>query len=313
MRLIRGIHNIASAREALKKGCVLTIGNFDGVHLGHQKIVNQVTDKAKQLGLPSVVMLFEPLPVEYFAPKSAPVRLMNLREKLEEFKLTPVDFVMVCRFDDVFASFSAETFVKRVLVEQLNVKEVVIGDDFRFGAHRKGDYLLLTEFGQTYGFGVTDQMTLVEEGERVSSTRIRQALAEHDLSKAERLLNKPFYFKGRVIHGKKLGRKLGFRTLNLNPKRLQMPLQGVYSVYVCGLSEQKIPGVANVGVRPTVHGLRPSIEVHMFNWNEDVYGRHVGVEIHQFIREERRFESLDHLKEQIEQDVSEAKKRLALI
>ncbi len=312
MRLIRGLHNIRSVEDLLQNGCVLTIGNFDGIHLGHQQILQQVSAMARQRNVPGMVMLFEPLPVEFFAPHKAPVRLMNLREKLDGFQQTDIDFVLVCRFNDSFANQSPKDFVESLLIDQLKVKHLVVGDDFRFGKNREGHFEYLQQQGEKFGFEVSDMPTYTKQNERVSSTRIREALSDHDLAEAQRLLGKPFYFKGRVIHGKKLGRQLGFRTLNLNPKRIQMPLEGVYTVYVSGLSEQDVPGVANVGVRPTVDGMRPSIEVHLFNWSQDVYGKHVGVKVHQFIRSEMQFDNIDQLKKQITQDVATAKQILQI-
>lgn len=312
MQLIRGLHNLPAVAETLKNGCVLTIGNFDGIHLGHQQVLDQVVSQAKALGLPSVVMLFEPLPIEFFAPNRAPVRLMNLREKLEGFRKTHVDFVLVCRFDAEFANQTPKDFVEGLLVDRLHVKTLVVGDDFRFAKNRSGNFDYLYQQGKKLGFEVEDMSTLTVGVDRVSSTRIRQALAAHDLKLAQSLLNKPFSFKGRVIHGKKLGRQLGFRTLNLNPKRIQMPVEGVYTVYVTGLADQDWPGIANIGIRPTVDGLRPSIEVHLFNWTKEVYGKHVGVKLDHFIRSEMRFEDLDALKAQIVQDIARAKQMLKI-
>lgn len=312
MRLLRGLHNLHLAQAELQHGCVLTIGNFDGVHLGHGAILQQVHTLATQLGLPSVVMVFEPLPIEYFSPESAPVRLMNLREKLAAFQQTDVDFVLVCRFEAEFASWSAQDFVQRLLVERLNVRHLVVGDDFRFGHQRQGDFDFLTEQGRRLGFDVTDVATYEVDDARVSSTRVREALAVHDLALAKRLLGKSFCFQGRVIHGQKLGRKIGFRTLNLNPKRLQMPLEGVYAVKVTGLAATDWPGVANIGVRPTVKGQRPSIEVHLFDWDKDVYGAHIGVRIERFIRPEMTFDSLAALTHQIRQDAQAARQMLTM-
>ncbi len=308
MHLIRGLHNLGSVQGAFSRGCVLTIGNFDGVHLGHQAILQQVRDLAAASGLPSVVMVFEPLPIEYFAPQSAPVRLMNLREKLAAFQDSGVDHVLVCRFDASFAAWSADDFVQNLLKDRLNVRHLVIGDDFRFGRQRLGNFDFLVEQGEKLGFDVTDVATFEVDGERVSSTRVRQALAQHNLSLAGRLLGGDFRFQGRVIHGQKLGRKIGFRTLNLNPKRIQMPLEGVYAVKVSGLADMDWPGVANIGVRPTVNGTRPSIEVHLFNWQKEVYGAHIGVKIEGFIRSEMKFDSLDALTVQIQKDARMARK-----
>lgn len=307
MQLIRGQHNLERLKSEFEQGCVLTIGNFDGIHLGHRAILNQVSGLAKNAGLPSVVMVFEPLPIEYFTPQAAPVRLMNLREKLMGFQATEMDYVLVCQFDERFASLDAEAFIQRVLNHQLNVRHLVVGDDFRFGCERRGDFALLKDRGQTLGFSVEAMATYEVDGERVSSTRVRDALAAHRLDLAERLLGEPFAFQGRVIHGKKLGRQIGFRTLNLNPKRIQMPLEGVYSVCVTGLADQPWPGVANIGIRPTVEGERPSIEVHLFDWDKDVYGAHIGVKIEHFIRSEMKFENLAQLTHQITQDVATAR------
>jgi len=262
--------------------------------------------------LPSVVMVFEPLPSEFFAPDTAPVRLMNLREKVRAFQRTDIDYVLVIRFDAEFARIRAQDFVATILHDQLRVRHLVVGDDFRFGTERKGDFNFLTLQGRALGFSVSEMITYELNGRRVSSTLVRQALADNHLSQARALLGGSFCFHGRVIHGKKLGRQLGFRTLNLNPKRMRMPLEGVYTVYVHGLSDQPQPGIANIGVRPTVKGERPSIEVHLFDWDRDVYGAHVRVEIDQFVRPEQAFESLDALKAQIHQDVAQARPLLNL-
>ncbi|KUJ72654.1 bifunctional riboflavin kinase/FAD synthetase [Thiomicrospira sp. WB1] len=316
MQLILGRHNLTcpppELQQALADGSVVTIGNFDGIHLGHQAILDQVAALAKSSGLPSVVMVFEPLPAEFFAPESAPVRLMNLREKVRAFQRTDIDYVLVIRFDAAFAALRAQTFVDTILHRQLNVRHLVVGDDFRFGAERKGDFNFLTLQGRALGFSVSEMTTYELHGRRVSSTLVRQALEDNNLTLARELLGGAFCFHGRVIHGKKLGRQLGFRTLNLNPKRMRMPLIGVYTVYVHGLSNGPQPGIANIGIRPTVKGERPSIEVHLFDWDRDVYGAHVRVEIDQFVRAEQAFASLDALKQQITQDVARARRLLAL-
>jgi riboflavin kinase/FMN adenylyltransferase len=313
MQLIRGIHNLKNYQLDFSKGCVLTIGNFDGVHLGHLQVLTQLKKNADALDLPSVVMLFEPLPIEFFCPAKAPVRLMNLREKVDSFVASGlVDVMLVCKFDASFAKQSAKEFVQDLLVKKLQVKKLIIGDDFRFAKNREGDFKFLQEEGKQIKMEVEKQTTFMIENERVSSTRIRQVLSKYDLTEAENLLGSPFEFKGRVMHGKKLGRQLGFRTLNLNPKRNLMPVEGVYSVYVTGLAEHKVAGVANIGIRPTVDGLRPSIEVHLFNWEKEVYGAHVGVQLHQFIRPEQKFNGLDELKKQIQLDVKTAKNQLEI-
>jgi len=316
MQLIRGLHNLQCFQTELSQGCVLTIGNFDGVHLGHQQVLKAVDLKANELKLPSVVMIFEPLPIECFAPGKAPVRLMNFREKVQAFQTTQIDYVLCVRFNESFSSLTAEDFVQKILLDGLNIKHLVVGDDFKFGQKRQGDFAFLQQSGLVNDFSVTDMPTFGVETERVSSTRIRAALAklsedntfiEPDLAEAKGLLGKEFGFNGRVIHGQKLGRTIGFRTLNLNPKRIQMPVQGVFAVTVDGIANKPWPGVANLGLRPTVDGIRPSIEVHLFNWDKDLYGKHVQVTLEKFIRPEMKFNGLDALKQQIALDAQQAK------
>ncbi len=306
-QLISGLHNLDAVQSQLVDGCVLSIGNFDGVHLGHQQVLKTVVAQAKNLKRPSVVMLFEPLPVEFFLPESAPVRLMNFREKVKALQGYGIDYILCVRFNKTFSQLSAGQFVQSILVDRLHVQHLVVGDDFRFGTQRLGDFSFLQQAGQRLGFLVTDQPTFDLAGQRVSSTRIRQALSVPDLEEAERLLGKPFGFNGRVIHGQKRGRALGFRTLNLNPKRIQMPVQGVFAVTVDGIAHRPWEGVANIGFRPSVGGARPSIEVHLFNWTKELYGRHVEVTLKKFIRPERMFESVSALSTQIAQDAEQAK------
>ena len=308
MQLIRGLHNLSRFQADFANGCALTIGNFDGVHCGHRQVLQQLQTQAKASGLPSVVMVFEPLPMEFFAPEQAPVRLMNLREKVQAFKATGIDFVLVCRFNQQFAEMTAAQFIEQVLVQGLNVKQLVVGDDFHFGKGRSGNFETLQQAGEQFGFSVASMPSFLVDGERVSSTLVRQALAQlpPDLQRAEKLLCSPFCFSGRVIHGQKLGRKIGFRTLNLNPKRQRMPVQGVFAVTVSGIADRPWEGVANIGIRPTVHGVQPSIEVHLFNWQKEIYGAHVSVVLQHFIRPEMKFENLDALVAQIQQDVAEA-------
>lgn len=312
MQLIRGLYNLNGVKDALANGCVLTIGNFDGVHLGHQQVLQALSEEANRRNLPSVVMMFEPLPIEFFAPDKAPVRIMNLREKIQAFQQTEIDYVLMVRFNSQFAGLSAEQFVKQILLQGLNVKHLVVGDDFRFGKHRQGDFSYLSTQGQANGFSVTDMPTygVTCDGHllcRVSSTRVRAALAKPDLDEAKSLLGKPFKFNGRVIHGQKLGRTIGFPTLNLNPKRLQMPVIGVYAVTVDGIADRPWPAIANLGLRPTVDGVRPSIEVHLFNWCQDLYGKHVDVTLEKYIRPEMKFDGIEALKQQIQLDADTAK------
>ncbi|UQB43487.1 bifunctional riboflavin kinase/FAD synthetase [Thiomicrospira microaerophila] len=310
MRLIRGLHNLTRFRLEFAAGSVVTIGNFDGVHLGHQCVLDKVMTQARKQGLPSVVMVFEPFPIEFFSPENAPVRLMNLREKVRALAEYGVDYLLCVSFNQAFAQLSAADFVSNVLQQGLNVRQLVIGDDFRFGHQRQGDFEFLLNWGQASGCEVQAMPTMKIDGHRVSSTRVREVLAAPDLVEAQRLMGQAFRFEGRVIHGQKLGRTIGFPTLNLNPKRLQMPVSGVFAVTVKGLSDKPWPGVANIGVRPTVQGQRPSIEVHLFDWQKMVYGAHVEVRLEAFIRPEMKFSGLPALQSQIAQDAEQARQLL---
>ena len=305
MELIRGRHNLRPHH----RGCVATIGNFDGVHLGHQAVLAALRDKAQDLDLPATVILFEPQPLEYLRPEAAPSRLTRLREKLVQIRRCGIDRVLLLGFDQRLAALEAEDFVDRILVAGLGVRHLYVGDDFRFGAGRRGDFKLLGRLGQAAGFGVESLATVTHQGERVSSTRIRRALAAGDLAAAEACLGRPYALVGRVGHGHRRGRTIGFPTLNIALHRRVSPLQGVFAVKVAGLADQPLPGVANLGVRPTVGGdLKPLLEVHLFDFDQQVYGRLVEVTFVEFIREERKFESFDQLRRQIELDAAAARR-----
>ncbi|MGD8108034.1 bifunctional riboflavin kinase/FAD synthetase [Pantoea sp. FN0302] len=308
MKFIRGIHNLRTQPD----GCVLTIGNFDGVHRGHQALLARLCEEGRQRHLPVVVMLFEPQPLELFAADKAPARLTRLRDKLKYLAQAGVDAVLCVRFDRSFAAVSAQSFVNDLLVDKLGVRFLAVGDDFRFGAGREGDFLLLQKAGVEYGFDVISTQTFSEGGKRISSTAIRQALANDDLSLAQSLLGHPFALSGRVVHGDALGRTIGFPTANVLLRRMVSPVKGVYAVEVHGLSEQPLPGVANIGTRPTVAGLRQQLEVHLLDISMNMYGRHIDVVLRQKIRNEQRFPSLDALKEQIAKDVVTAREFFGL-
>ncbi|MBV8043801.1 bifunctional riboflavin kinase/FAD synthetase [Pluralibacter sp.] len=298
MKLIRGIHNLGQAPH----GCVLTIGNFDGVHRGHQALLQRLHVEGRERGLPVVVMIFEPQPLELFAVDKAPARLTRLREKLRYLAESGVDYVLCVRFDRRFAAFTAQAFIGELLVKRLGVQYLAIGDDFRFGAGREGDFLLLQKAGAEFGFDVTSTQTFCEGGMRISSTAIRQALANDDLGLAQTLLGHPFTISGRVVHGDELGRTIGFPTANLPLRRQVSPVKGVYAVEVTGLGDTPLPGVANIGTRPTVAGVRQQLEVHLLDVVMDLYGRHIDVILRKKIRNEQRFASLDELKAQIARD-----------
>ncbi|MGJ0578849.1 bifunctional riboflavin kinase/FAD synthetase [Xenorhabdus bovienii] len=303
MELIRGVHNI----RARHHGCVLTIGNFDGVHRGHQALLKHLKQEGLRSGLPTMVMIFELQPLEVFAADKAPARLTRLRDKIRYLSQYGVDYLLCVKFDRCFAANSPEAFVSRLLVEKLGVKFLAIGDDFRFGKNRLGDFHYLQQAGKQYGFDVASTDSFCDSGLRISSTAIRQALQDDDLALAETLLGHPYSISGRVVHGNRLGRTIGFPTANLPLKRLVAPVKGVYAVEVYGLGDKPLPGVANIGNRPTVSGLGQQLEVHLIDTQMDLYGRHIDVVLRKKLRDEQRFASLDALKQQIANDVVAAR------
>lgn len=308
MRLIRGLHNLKS----LTSGCVASIGNFDGVHLGHQALFQALKAQGLRLGLPVCLICFEPQPLEYFARDKAPPRLTKLREKLRLMNDFGIDQVLLLKFNHQLAQMDAEDFVRRILVEGLDVRFLYVGDDFRFGQGRKGDIELLNTMGREGGFELGQLDTLIQAKERVSSTRIRAALQEANLDEARACLGRAYSLCGRVEHGNKRGRTIGFPTANLNLQRRNPPISGVFAVRVHGLAEGPAwPGVANLGTRPTVAG--PSkrlLEVHLFDFEGDLYGRRIRVELVRRLRPEQRFESFEALRQQIEFDAIQARQVL---
>ncbi|WP_455222015.1 bifunctional riboflavin kinase/FAD synthetase [Kaarinaea lacus] len=307
MELIRGLQNL----KPHHKGCVATIGNFDGVHLGHQAVIRQVMDKARELGLPVTVITFEPQPQEYFRPDEVPSRLTRFREKLLVLETLFVDRVLCLRFNKQLASLTADEFVQQILVDGLGVKYLVVGDDFKFGKGRSGNFEYLQSIGPELGFEVSDTDSFSFAGERVSSTRIREALESGDLLLAKQMLGRDYSMCGRVAHGDKRGRTIGFPTANIYLHRKSSPLYGVYSVQLHSKHPQIggriVNGIANVGQRPTVGGTRTLLEVHLFDFSGDIYGAYVDVIFLQKIRDEHRFESFEALKAQIARDVEQAK------
>lgn len=303
MELIRGIHNLRDRHV----GCVATIGNFDGVHLGHQQVLRDLKQQAKTINVPLMVIVFEPQPQEFFTHGVVPPRLTRLREKYLTLREHGVDRVLAIQFNQSFSALRAEQFIQQVLVEGLGVKSLVVGDDFRFGKDRNGDFTLLQQTGHDFGFDVASVASLGLEGERVSSTRIRESLLRGDLLTARQLLGRPYHMCGRVAHGDKLGRKLGFPTANIHLHRLVSPISGIFAVEVKGLEAKPIKGVANVGTRPTVGGTRSLLEVYLFDFEEEIYGRYVEVAFLEKYRDEEHYSSLDLLKEQIEKDVKWAR------
>ena len=307
MELIRGLHNL----RARHHGCVATIGNFDGVHLGHQAVLGQLAEKAASMCLPTTVITFEPQPQEYFSHGETPPRLTRFREKLKALQRFSVDRVLCLAFNRSLAEMEPEAFIRNVLVDGLGLRYLVVGDDFRFGNGRRGDFSMLQQAGKEHGFEVVHMHTFSLDGERVSSTRIREALQVGDLSLAAQMLGRPYRMCGRVAHGNRLGRTIGFPTANIFLHRKKTPVDGVFAVEMFGIEGEPVPGVANVGTRPTVDGTRSLLEVHLFDFSADLYGRYVHVDFLHRIREERRFESFDALKAQILRDAEEARQFFA--
>lgn len=303
MELIRGIHNLQHQPD----GCVLSIGNFDGIHLGHHAVLSRLLEEAKRLQVPATVMTFEPQPAELFSGDNAPARLSRLRDKFVQLKKLQLDRLLCVSFTREFANLSANDFIEQLLIKHLNVKFLVVGDDFHFGYQRQGDFALLKEAGKKYGFEVVDTQSLSQDAFRISSTRIRDALAKGHLQAAEKMLGRKYSIAGRVGHGQKLGRTIGVPTANLCLKRRVSPVSGVFAVSILGIDNQQYQGVANIGRRPTVQGERQQLEVHIFDFQGDLYGLQLEVILNKKLRDEVRFNSFAELKNQIEKDIEQAK------
>jgi riboflavin kinase / FMN adenylyltransferase len=295
-----------------KTPVALTIGNFDGVHLGHQAMLIRLKDAAKRLGLPACVMTFEPHPREFFAPDQAPTRLTSLREKLKYLIQAEVDCIHVCHFNYDFARISPEQFIMRILNRELSVRWLLVGDDFRFGARRAGDFAMLQAYSAANGFTVEVMLSVTIDNQRISSTATRQALAAGNLYQARKLLGRPYSISGRVIDGDKLGKQIGFPTANIQLNYNRPPLSGIFVVTVHGVMkaspETILPGVASLGIRPTTHeNGKPVLEVHLFDFNQDIYGQHLQVDFLHKLRDEEKYADIHTLIVQIKKDVVQAK------
>lgn len=306
MELVRGLANLRDPH----RGSVVTIGNYDGVHRGHQHMLATVTARARELGMPATVVTFEPTPREYFEGDSAPARLMRLREKLEALPLYGVDRVVVLRFDRRMQAMGADEFVERLLVRGLGARHVVVGHDFHYARRREGNIDTLRAAGTRHGYAVEEVGRFLVDGERVSSSLVREALGRGDLARAGLLLGRPYRMAGRVRRGQQLGRRLGYPTANLALHRKVVPLWGVFAVRVSGAGLVDHPAVASLGTRPTIDGTEPLLEVHVFDHDGDLYGRYLDVDFVRRLRDERRFESLDSLVEQMHRDAAEARELL---
>ncbi len=313
MRVYRGLPNQAS-----RTPCALTIGNFDGVHRGHQVLLGRVRAAADRLGLPACVMTFEPHPREFFAqqagqPERAPTRISNLRDKLAALATAGIDRVIVEHFNARFAARSAQEFVSQVLVDACHVRWVMVGEDFCFGARRAGNVALLEQAGHEQGFAVESLAAVKDGSERISSSAVRAALAAADFARAAQLLGRPFAISGHIVEGAKLGRTLGYPTLNLRVAHGHPAVQGIFVVRVHGVAEHPVPGVASLGKRPTVDDSgRVLLEVHLFDFAQNVYGRLVRVEFLKKLRDEEKFADLTELRYAIERDAREARSYFGL-
>jgi riboflavin kinase/FMN adenylyltransferase len=303
MQILRSVPDAAISPVAL------TIGNFDGVHLGHQAMLAKLRSAAAARGLPACVMTFEPHPREFFAPDQAPVRLTSMREKLELLARHGVERVQLCRFNFALAQVTAQEFIERILVRGLGTRWLQVGDDFRFGARRAGNIGMLQAQAAHCSFEVEAMATVTLDGERVSSTAVREALAAGDVAKAARLLGRPYSISGRVVRGDRLGRELGFPTANVQMKHNRPPLSGIFAVEFSLSDGVPRQGVASLGVRPTVkaQGAAPVLEVYLFDFKEEIYGEHVRVDFLHKFRDEAKYVDLDTLKRQITRDVADAR------
>ena len=318
MELVRGLHNLGlrarrPARRPAEGGCVLTVGNYDGVHLGHQQMIAMVKRRAQEFRCAATVLVFEPSSKEFIDPAGAPPRLTRWREKFVALAAQGVERLVTLRFDDEMRCKSPQQFVEQLIVEGLGVRHMVVGDDFRYGTKAGGSIDRLREAGRIHGFGVEQMAPFVADGVRVSSTAVRERLERGDYGGAARLLGRPYRMQGRVVHGQALGRTLGFPTANLRLMRRKSPIWGVLAVRVYGIAAKPLDGVASLGTRPTVNGVEPLLEVHVFDYSGDLYGRRLEVEFVAKLRDEARFDSLDSMMVQMRVDAAQARDQLSKV
>jgi riboflavin kinase / FMN adenylyltransferase len=295
------------------RGSVVCIGAFDGVHCGHRALLRRVRERADALGVQAIAVSFEPIPREFFARSTPVPRLDNVRGKIQQIRDSGIDLLMLMRFNAALAAMPAEAFVEQILVHRLHAREVWVGADFRFGHARRGDVELLRELGEAHGFRaeVFGEFTLGNE--RVRSSAIRELLGDGDFQSAERLLGRRFSIGGHVVYGKQLGRKLGYPTANIRLGRRTSPINGIFAVRVHGIAAHALPGVASLGVRPTVNGIEPLLEAHLFDFDGDLYGRRIEVEFVSKLRDEEKFDTLEAMVEQIDRDAAQAREQLDLL
>ncbi|HME38395.1 MAG TPA: bifunctional riboflavin kinase/FAD synthetase [Steroidobacteraceae bacterium] len=309
MELVRGLHNISHRH----RGCVLTVGNYDGVHLGHQRMIGVLKARAAQLGSAATVLAFEPSSKEFIDPEAAPPRLTRWREKYCALAAQGVERLVTLRFDECMRGMTPRSFVDELIVGKLGTRHIVVGDDFRYGSKAGGTIESLRAAGEAHGFGVEQIPPFVFDGVRVSSTAVRERLEYADYLGAARLLGRPYSMQGRVVHGRCLGRTLGFPTANLRLMRRKSPVWGILAVWAHGIESRPLPGVASLGTRPTVNGIEPLLEVHVFDFSGDLYGRGIEVEFVAKLRDEVKFDSLEAMMVQMKFDASQARDLLSKV
>ena len=309
MELVRGLHNISRRHQ----GCVLTVGNYDGVHLGHQQMIGALKARAAQFRSAATVLVFEPSSKEFIDPDGAPPRLTRWREKFLALAALGVDRLVTLRFDERMRAMTPRSFVDELIVEKLGTRHMVVGDDFRYGSNAGGTIETLRAAGQAHGFGVEQIAPFVFDGVRVSSTAVRERLELADYPGAARLLGRPYRMLGRVVPGRRLGRTLGFPTANLRLMRRKSPVWGISAVWTYGIDSRPLPGVASLGTRPTVNGTEPLLEVHVFDFCGDLYGRAIEVEFVAKLRDEVKFDSLEAMTAQMQVDARQAREFLSKV
>ena len=309
MRLVRHLGDLP--HDELERGSVVTIGAYDGLHLGHQRLLERARAAASDMDFATVVLSFEPTPKEFFQAASPPARLMRFREKFDALDALGIDLFYCPRFSAAMRDISAADFIRRLLVHGLNARRVVIGDDFRFARRREGGPAELERAGRALGFDIEQVGSVFVGDERVSSTAIRSACMAGDMALASRLLGRPYRMSGKVVRGERVGRTLGYPTANVDLRRRQSPVMGIFAVRVAGLADQPLDGVASVGSRPTFNGSKPLLEVHLFDFDEDIYGRYIHVDFIARLREQVRYDRVDDLVAQMHRDADNARSVLA--
>ena len=297
--------------DRVSSGSVATIGSFDGLHLGHQALLRHVVNEARSRGVPAIVMSFEPTPREFFQVDSPPSRLMRFREKFEALAASDIDIFYCPRFDSTMRTIAADAFIRQILVHAMNIRYLVVGDDFRFAQDRAGHLDMLQRAGRTLGFTVEQMASVAKQGERVSSSAIREALWAGDLDRAAALLGRHYRMSGKVIVGKRVGRELGYPTANVNLNRKQSAVMGIFAVRVSGRNWGPLDAVASVGTRPTFEGTKPLLEVHIFDFDREIYGEYIHVDFIARLRSEEKFDDVDALVEQMHRDSALARQILA--